>query len=85
MVLLFIADIILETSLWSVKKIYNGVHYAIYGQQETVEDKILKQLEEMREQQRKEREELIKLKESVYSYYYNSRSQSYNEPQRQIQ
>ena len=44
------AEVVLETSWWGVKKIYNGVYYLYYGQQESKEDKILKQIEELKKQ-----------------------------------
>ena len=74
MVLLFIADVILETSWWSVKKVYNGARYIIYGYEETMEDRILKELEEIRKQNERDKEELYKLRETMYNFYYKKSS-----------
>lgn len=66
MVLMFLTEVALETSWWTLKQTYNLGHYMIYGEQESKEDKILKQVEALREELEKEREELKSMKEETY-------------------
>lgn len=51
MVLYFITQYAFENSWWLIKQTYNLGHYMVYGHQETIEEKLLKQLEEMRKKQ----------------------------------
>ncbi len=73
-------DLVLGTAWWLTKTVasgtYNMGYYLIYGQQETTEEKILKQIEQMKEELHKEKEdekqELQKLKILLYSKYAES-------------
>ncbi len=69
MVLTFLTEIALETGWWTVKKLYDGAYYVVYGQPETKEDKILKQIEELKKQNEDERKEFAEFKKSIYSLY----------------
>jgi len=66
----YIAQIALENSWWLVKQTYNLGHYAVYGHQETIEEKLLKQIEEMRKQQEDEKKQIEELKNNMYVLYY---------------
>jgi pyruvate/2-oxoacid:ferredoxin oxidoreductase beta subunit len=66
MVLMFLTEVALETGWWTLKQTYNLGHYMVYGEQESKEDKILRQVEELRKELEKEREELKSMKEEAY-------------------
>ncbi len=51
---MFLAEVTLETSWWLLKKGYDVGYYMIYGEQETKEDRILKQIEELKKQKDEE-------------------------------
>lgn len=48
MVLLALSEIIVESSWWSLKKMYNGGYYIMYGNPETTEDKILHEVVQLK-------------------------------------
>lgn len=50
MVFYLISEIALETSWWILKKTYNTGYYLLYGTPESKEDKILKQIEYIKNQ-----------------------------------
>lgn len=58
MVLLFITELAVESSLWVIKKTCDYGYYLIYGETETKEDKILKQIEEIKKQNEIEKKKL---------------------------
>ena len=62
MVLFTLAEFAFEGSLWTLKQSYNICYYMLYGESETKEDKILKNIEEIKFQGKMEREELEKIK-----------------------
>jgi len=59
MVFTFIADLVLQTGLWTAQKTYNFGYYMIYGKEETVEDKLRKIIEEMETKNKLDREKDI--------------------------
>jgi hypothetical protein len=65
-----IAELVLGTTVWAVKSTYNAGYYMLYGSYETTDERILKQIEEMRgelrREQEQEREELQRLKINLY-------------------
>lgn len=69
MVLVFLAEVALESSWWAIKQTYNLGHYMMYGQQESKEDKILRQVEELRKELELEREQLKMMKTESYLQY----------------
>jgi hypothetical protein len=62
MVLLALAEIAVETSWWALKQSYNLGYYMMYGETESKEDRILKQIEELRKQNELERIELNEIR-----------------------
>jgi len=69
MVLTFVAEVVLETGWWSLKKLYDGAYYMAYGTPETKEDKILRQIEEIKKQNEEERKEFNEFKQNIYYLY----------------
>jgi len=69
MVVALLAEIALETTIWTLKKTYNLGYYMIYGQQETTEEKLVKIVEEMKKKQeedaKKEQENQAKMEELI--------------------
>ena len=53
MVLSLVADYSIRAGFWLIYKGYCGVNYLIYGHQETNEEKILRELQELREENAK--------------------------------
>ncbi len=51
---MFLAEAALETTWWALKRTYDVGYYMMYGYQETKEDRILKQIEELKHQQEEE-------------------------------
>jgi len=66
MVLGFILDITLHTTVWTIQKLYNSVHYVIYGPQKDI---LLIKLEEMERKINK-----IEHNNENCSFYWNTRS-----------
>jgi len=50
MVLSLLIDYSLKVSLWLSQKVYDGVIYLGYGKQETNEEKILRELQELKQE-----------------------------------
>lgn len=65
MVLFFLTEIALKTTWLALEGTYNVGYYMMYGVQETKEDKILKQIEELKKQNDEEKKELEELKKSI--------------------
>lgn len=70
MVLGFLLDITLHTTVWTITKMYNGVYYVIYGPQKDV---VMTKLEEMEKRMIK-----IEKNNEDSQYYWNTRSQYTN-------
>ena len=75
-----IPELVLGTAWWFTKTVaagtYNLGYYMVYGKTETTEERLLKQIEKMEEERRKEKEfeaqELQKMKIILYSRYATS-------------
>lgn len=65
MVLSFALNFTYGTVWWSLQRTYDLVYYMLYGNLETKEDKILKQIEEIKKQNLEERKELEELKNKI--------------------
>lgn len=50
MVLGLIIEIGIRASIWCICKTYNGIHYLYYGPQETTEDKIMRELKLLKQE-----------------------------------
>ena len=66
----YIAQFALENSWWLLSKTYNTGYYMIYGAQESVETRLLKQIEEIKKQNEEERKDLAEIKNNMYVMYY---------------
>jgi hypothetical protein len=65
MVLMFLTDISLMSATWVIKKTYDISYYMVYGHQETTEEKLFKTIKLLEEENKKEKEELMEIKEMV--------------------
>lgn len=69
MVLMFLADVVLQTSWWGMKKIYDGGYYLYYGVEESKEDKILREIDELKKQNEELRLQNLEFTENIYALY----------------
>lgn len=54
-------------SVWALQSTYNGIHYLYYGHQETNEEKILRELQELKKDNESLKEQLTKATVRRYS------------------
>lgn len=69
MVLMFFTEVAFETGWWAIKQTYNLGHYMFYGTQETKEDRMLRQIEELRKEIEAEKKALETMKVDECMYY----------------
>lgn len=69
MVLITLADMTLKLTFWTIEKTYNGMVYLIYGHQETIEEKILKELEDTKKELMNTKKELDEIKDKLNLFY----------------
>lgn len=52
MVFFFLTELAVETTWWTIKKTYHFGYYLVFGHQETIEEKMLKMIEKLEEENR---------------------------------
>lgn len=62
--LLFLTELALESTLFALRKTYDLGYYMIYGEEETKEDIILKEIQELKKQNIELKQELDSIRDS---------------------